>query len=222
MALYVALCYYDRDRYWDEPPETEFSPEYSEFARRATEAGVMRSGEALHPVTMSTTITVSGGRGGDVMLTDGPYAEAKEVLAGYFVLETADIDEAIAWAVQIPAAWRGKIESARSRHTTPERHEMDAGAALVKVLREEGPRVIATLVGQLGDLSVAEDALSEATLAALGASPESGIPEHPRTWLTVVARRKALDLLRRESARTGKEARRSVGERNLRKTRWRR
>ncbi len=110
MALYVALCYYDRDRYWDEPPETEFSPEYTEFARRATEAGVMRGGEALHPVTMSTTITVSGGKGGDVMLTDGPYAEAKEVLAGYFVLETADLDEAIAWAVQIPAAWRGKIE----------------------------------------------------------------------------------------------------------------
>ncbi len=82
---------------------------------------------------------------------------------------------------------------------------MDAGAALVKVLREEGPRVIATLVHQLGDLSVAEDALSEATIAALGAWPASGIPESPRAWLTVVARRKALDLLRRESARTGKE-----------------
>ena len=46
MALYVALCYYDRDHYWDSPPETEFSPEYTEFARRATEAGVMRGGEA--------------------------------------------------------------------------------------------------------------------------------------------------------------------------------
>jgi hypothetical protein len=45
------------------------------------------------------------------MLVDGPYAEAKEVLGGYFVLETADLDEAIAWAAQIPAAWRGgKIE----------------------------------------------------------------------------------------------------------------
>src|SRR5487761_1485051 len=57
MALYVALCYYDRDQYWDSPPETEFSPEYMEFARRATEAGVMRGGEALHPVTMSTALT---------------------------------------------------------------------------------------------------------------------------------------------------------------------
>jgi RNA polymerase sigma factor (sigma-70 family) len=82
---------------------------------------------------------------------------------------------------------------------------VDASAALVKVLREEGPRVLGTLVGQFGDLSVAEDALSEATIAALGAWPGSGIPDNPRAWLTVVARRKALDLLRRESARTDKE-----------------
>ncbi len=82
---------------------------------------------------------------------------------------------------------------------------MDASAALVTVLREEGPRVLGTLVRQFGDLSVAEDALSEATIAALGAWPASGIPENPRAWLTVVARRKALDLMRRESARTDKE-----------------
>ena len=110
MALYVALCYYDRDQPWDGVPDKESTPEYTEFARRATEAGVMRGGEALHPVTMLTTITVSGGKGGDVLVTDGPYAEAKEVLAGYFLLEVADLDEAIAWAAQIPAAWRGKIE----------------------------------------------------------------------------------------------------------------
>jgi RNA polymerase sigma factor (sigma-70 family) len=82
---------------------------------------------------------------------------------------------------------------------------VDASAALVKVLREEGPRVLATLVRQLGDLPLAEDALPEATIAALGAWPGSGIPDNPRAWLTVVARRKALDLLRRESAKTDKE-----------------
>jgi RNA polymerase sigma factor (sigma-70 family) len=82
---------------------------------------------------------------------------------------------------------------------------VDAGAALVNVLREEGPRVLGSLVGQFGDLSVAEDALSEATIAALGAWPASGIPDNPRAWLTVVARRKALDFLRRESTRTDKE-----------------
>ena len=110
MALYVALCYYDRDHSWDSVPDVEATPEYTEFARRATEAGVMRGGEALHPVTMSTTITVSGGKGGDVLVTDGPYAEAKEVLGGYFLLEVDNLDEAIVWAAQNPGAWRGKIE----------------------------------------------------------------------------------------------------------------
>ena len=119
MAMYLALLYYDRDRYWDEPPESAFSSEYTEFARRATDAGIMRGGEALHSVAMSTTITVPGGKGGDVMLTDGPYAEAKEVLGGYFVLETADLDEAITWAAQIPAAWRGERSSFGQSHPSP-------------------------------------------------------------------------------------------------------
>ena len=55
---------------------------------------------------MLTTITVSGGKGGDILPVDGPYAEAKEVLGGYFLLEAADLDEAVAWAAQIPGAWR--------------------------------------------------------------------------------------------------------------------
>jgi RNA polymerase sigma factor (sigma-70 family) len=77
--------------------------------------------------------------------------------------------------------------------------------ALVEVLRAEGPRVLATLARQLDDLTVAEDALSEATIAAIDAWPRTGIPDSPRAWLTVVARRKALDMLRRESARSAKE-----------------
>lgn len=53
---------------------------------------------------------VSGGKGGDVLTTDGPFAEAKEVLAGFFLLEAEDLDAAIALAAQIPAAWNGAIE----------------------------------------------------------------------------------------------------------------
>ena len=64
--------------------------------------------------------------------------------------------------------------------------------------------MLATLAS-VGDLAVAEDALSEATIAALDAWPGSGIPDNPRAWLAVVARRKALDLLRRESSRAAKE-----------------
>ena len=83
---------------------------------------------------------------------------------------------------------------------------MDAADTLAEVLKGEGPRVLATLARTIGDLAVAEDALSEATITALDAWPETGIPDNPRAWLAVVARRKALDLLRRESARAAKEA----------------
>jgi RNA polymerase sigma factor (sigma-70 family) len=83
---------------------------------------------------------------------------------------------------------------------------MDATDTLVEVLRSEGLRVLATLARTVGDLAVAEDALSEAVITALDRWPETGIPDNPRAWLAVVARRKALDLLRRESARSAKEA----------------
>jgi hypothetical protein len=51
-----------------------------------------------------------GAAGGDVVTTDGPYAEAAEVLGGSYLLEAADLDEALSWAAKIPAAWRGKVE----------------------------------------------------------------------------------------------------------------
>ena len=82
---------------------------------------------------------------------------------------------------------------------------MDATDTLVEVLRSEGLRVLATLARTVGDLAAAEDALSEATITALDRWPETGIPDNPRAWLAAVARRKALDLLRRESARSAKE-----------------
>ncbi len=44
------------------------------------------------------------------MISDGPYAEAKEVLGGFYLVDVADLDEAIRWAAQIPAAWRGRVE----------------------------------------------------------------------------------------------------------------
>jgi hypothetical protein len=110
MALYAALLYYDADHYWTEPDERQFSPQYREFMLAGEAAGVVRGGEALHPATTATTITVQGGKGGDVLVTDGPYAEAKEVLGGFYLIEAPDLDEAIRWASQIPAAWRGKVE----------------------------------------------------------------------------------------------------------------
>lgn len=110
MARYMALLYYPEERYWTEPGEERFAAGYREFADAASDAGVLRGGEPLHPASSATTITVAGGKGGDMVMTDGPYAEAKEVLGGYYLLEAADLDEALRWAAQIPAAWRGRVE----------------------------------------------------------------------------------------------------------------
>ena len=84
--------------------------------------------------------------------------------------------------------------------TDPTHRTLDA------VVRAEGSRVLATLVRTIGDLQLAEDAVQEAAIAALRTWPTTGIPDDPRAWLTVAARRKAVDVLRRESRRHGKEA----------------
>jgi hypothetical protein len=85
--------------------------EYSEFGETAGAAGVIGGGEALQPPATATTVHVKGGaKGGDVVTTDGPYAEAKEVLGGFYLLDCADLDEALRWAAQIPGAWHGRVE----------------------------------------------------------------------------------------------------------------
>ena len=76
---------------------------------------------------------------------------------------------------------------------------------LAETIRTEGARILATLVRTVGDLHVAEDAVQEAAMRALRQWPVNGTPESPRAWLTVTARRAAIDFLRREGARTAKE-----------------
>ncbi len=76
---------------------------------------------------------------------------------------------------------------------------------VAETVRVEGTRILATLIRTVGDVQLAEDAVQEATLAALGAWPVTGVPPEPRAWLTITARRKAIDIIRRERARAGKE-----------------
>ena len=81
--------------------------EYGAFSRAA--ASVLRGGNALYPTSTATTVRISE-KGGDVVASDGPYAETKEALTGIFLLECADLDEEIAKAALIPAAWNGAVE----------------------------------------------------------------------------------------------------------------
>ena len=82
-----------------------------EYAAFGVEAGdIVTGGAALQPTTAATTIHVQGGKGGDVIASGGPYAEAKEILGGFYLLNSADLDEAISWAQRIPTAWHGRVE----------------------------------------------------------------------------------------------------------------
>jgi hypothetical protein len=66
--------------------------------------GILRSAEPLKPTGTATTVRV---RDGEPLITDGPFAETKEQLAGYYILECKDLDEAIEWAAKIPTACKG-------------------------------------------------------------------------------------------------------------------
>jgi len=84
--------------------------------------------------------------------------------------------------------------------------EATGHATLVRLVRDEGSRVLATLIRTTGSLELAEDAVQDAIVKALDSWPRTGVPPEPRAWLTVVARHRALDLIRRESRRADKEA----------------
>lgn len=107
MAQYAALLY-TADVDWS---ANEHAPEMQDYgAFGAAAAQVIRGGAALYPTATATTVRAPGGKGGDVLTSDGPYAETKEVLMGFYLLECEDLDAAVALAAQIPAAWSGAVE----------------------------------------------------------------------------------------------------------------
>ncbi len=112
MPRYAALIYGDAATETSGTPEqwAEIMQEYNDFGATAGAAGVVGGGEALQPTPTATTIHVKGGKGGELITTDGPFAETKEVLGGFYLLDCADLDEAIRWAAQIPGAWHGRVE----------------------------------------------------------------------------------------------------------------
>ena len=104
---YICLIYSDENAPstpadWDNTYKA-----YEAFGKAATEAGVIRGGDALQPTSTATTVRV---RNGATETTDGPFAETKEQLGGYYELDCKDLDEAIHWAAQIPGASAGCVE----------------------------------------------------------------------------------------------------------------
>ena len=106
---YLLMIYTNEQEEAQRTPEEQDAvmAEYFTFTKGVREAGVMLAGEALHPTTAATTVRV---RHGQITSTDGPFAETKEQLGGYYLLDCENLDEAIKWAAKIPGAREGSIE----------------------------------------------------------------------------------------------------------------
>jgi hypothetical protein len=104
---YALLIYSD--------PTVEASPEdmanimaeYNKFTTSINERGINLGGEALDAVETATTVRV---RNDETLTTDGPFAETKEVFGGFYLIDVADLDAAIAVAAELPGSWHGSVE----------------------------------------------------------------------------------------------------------------
>src|SRR5690242_9251569 len=106
---YLCLIY-DEEKKLDAMPPSEsesFMGEYFAFTERIRQSGHLLGGEALQPVKTATTIRV---RNGKIATTDGPFAETKEQLGGFYLIDARDLNDAIRVAAQIPSARLGSIE----------------------------------------------------------------------------------------------------------------
>ena len=104
------LLIYDAENSGPKPGTPEFDDfiqSYGKLSEEVKQKGIMLSANALDGVSTATTVRV---RNGEVRTTDGPFAETKEQLGGYYLLDCKDLDEAIEYAAKIPSAVFGSVE----------------------------------------------------------------------------------------------------------------
>lgn len=104
------LLIYDQESQWGKMSEAEqgkMMQDYGALTQSLKQTGHYVGGNQLHPVSEATTVRV---RDGKKLVTDGPFAETKEQLGGYYLVEAKDLDDAVAIAARIPSARYGSIE----------------------------------------------------------------------------------------------------------------
>ena len=105
-----ALLIYASEQDWASQTEEQaqaVNQEYMAFTKDIIDRGLMKGGEALQPTATATTVRV---RDGETLTTDGPFAETKDQLGGFYLVDCMDLDEAIEVAARIPDVRRGSIE----------------------------------------------------------------------------------------------------------------
>src|SRR5262245_34644579 len=110
---YLCLVYLEQDKLHAIPDR-----ECMDSGQRMAESGVLVSAEALEPVDTASTVRV---RQGKVMVMDGPFAETKEQLAGFYLIDAHDLNDAIRIAAKIPPAREGSVEVRPIRQLDPDR-----------------------------------------------------------------------------------------------------
>jgi hypothetical protein len=106
---YLLSIYTDESSFADVTPEdaTRMTESYFALSREMEAAGVLIGGDGLQPTSTATTVRV---RDGERLLTDGPFAETREQLAGFYMVDVEDLDAAIGWAAKVPGAASGSVE----------------------------------------------------------------------------------------------------------------
>ena len=106
---YMLLIYGDQNG-WQSRSEEEnnqLMQDYYRFTEDLQKSGSMVGGDALEPTQTATTVRV---RNDETLTTDGPFAETKEQLGGYYIVDVSSLDEALEWAAKIPGAKHGSVE----------------------------------------------------------------------------------------------------------------
>ena len=106
---YLVLIY-ENEKAWAGLSEEEMGKafgEYMTYSKEMALAGVMKGGASLQPTMTATTVRVKNGK---TTTTDGPFAETKEQLGGYYVIDVPNLDEAIKWAAKCPGARGGSVQ----------------------------------------------------------------------------------------------------------------
>ena len=106
---YIVLIYGDEKKWINLPPNEmdKMYAAYMSYSKALVDAGVMRAGSELKPVATATTVRV---RNGKVTTVDGPFAETKEQLGGYYIIDVPNLEKALEWAGKCPGARDGSIE----------------------------------------------------------------------------------------------------------------
>jgi len=108
--MQYVLLIYSKEKDWEGSTQSDRDSmlrEYMEFSKSIAQSGHYRAGNELSPTSNATTVRV---RDKKRLVTDGPFAETKEQLGGFYLIEAKDLDDAIAIAARIPSARMGSIE----------------------------------------------------------------------------------------------------------------